>query len=89
VATVAEQGYPGFEMTQWYGLLAPSSLPQAHADKLALAAAKAVKEPAAVKLLETEAALVVGSTADEFAQFIAQEQRRWKPVIERAKIKPD
>jgi len=89
VPTVAEQGYPGFEMTQWYGLLAPSSLPQAHADKLALAAAKAVKEPAAVKLLETEAALVVGSTADEFAQFIAQEQRRWKPVIERAKIKPD
>ena len=89
VPTVAEQGYPGFEMTQWYGLLAPSSLPQAHADKLALAAAKAVKEPAAVKLLETEAALVVGSTADEFAQFIAQEQRRWKPVIQRAKIKPD
>ena len=89
VPTVAEQGYPGFEMTQWYGLLAPSSLPQAHADKLALAAAKAVKEPAAVKLLETEAALVVGSTADEFTQFIAQEQRRWKPVIERAKIKPD
>ena len=89
VPTVAEQDYPGFEMTQWYGLLAPSSLPQAHADKLALAAAKAVKEPAAVKLLETEAALVVGSTADEFAQFIAQEQRRWKPVIERAKIKPD
>ena len=28
VPTVAEQGYPGFEMTQWYGLLAPASLPQ-------------------------------------------------------------
>ena len=40
VPTVAEQGYPGFEMTQWYGLLAPASLPQAAADKLAAAAAQ-------------------------------------------------
>ncbi len=89
VPTVAEQGFPGFEMTQWYGLLAPATLPQANADKLALAAAKAVKEPAAVKLLETEAALAVGSTSAEFAKFIAQEQQRWKPVIARAKIKPE
>jgi tripartite-type tricarboxylate transporter receptor subunit TctC len=89
VPTVAEQGYPGFEMTQWYGLLAPASLPQPLADKLALAAAKAVKEPAAVKLLESEAALTVGSTREEFARFIKEEQKRWKPVIARAKIKPD
>lgn len=89
VPTVAEQGYPGFEMTQWYGLLAPSSLPQAHADKLAAAAARAVKEPAAVKLLESEAAQAVGSTPAEFARFIETERQRWKPVIARAKIKPD
>jgi tripartite-type tricarboxylate transporter receptor subunit TctC len=89
VPTVAEQGFPGFEMTQWYGMLAPASLPQAHADKLSLAAAQAVREPAAVKLLESEAALAVGSTSAEFARFIEQEQQRWKPVIARAKIKPD
>jgi tripartite-type tricarboxylate transporter receptor subunit TctC len=89
VPTVAEQGFPGFEMTQWYGLLAPSTLPQAHADKLAVAAAAAIKEPAAAKLLESEAALAVGSTPAEFAAFIAQEKKRWKPVIERAKIKPE
>ena len=52
-------------------------------------AAKAVREPAAVKLLESEAAIVVGSTPAEFASFIAQEQKRWQPVIARAKIKPD
>ena len=89
VPTVAEQGYPGFEMTQWYGLLAPASLPQANADKLALAAARAIKEPAALKLLESEAAIAVGSTPAEFARFIETEQQRWKPVIARAKIKPD
>jgi len=89
VPTVAEQGFPGFEMTQWYGLLAPSSLAQGAVDRLAAAAAKAVKEPAALERLNADAAIAVGSTPAEFTKFIAQEQQRWKAVIARAKIKPD
>jgi tripartite-type tricarboxylate transporter receptor subunit TctC len=89
VPTVAEQGYPGFEMTQWYGLLAPSSLPPPATDKLAAAAAKAVREKEAQERLSNDAAIAVGSTPAEFAAFIAAEQKRWKPVIARAKIKPD
>jgi tripartite-type tricarboxylate transporter receptor subunit TctC len=89
VPTVAEQGFPGFEMTQWYGLLAPSSLPQAAVDKLAAAAATAVKQPAATEKLSADAALAVGGTPAEFAKFVAAEQQRWKLVIARAKIKPD
>jgi tripartite-type tricarboxylate transporter receptor subunit TctC len=89
VPTVAEQGFPGFEMTQWYGLLAPSSLPQAAVDKLAAAAATAVKQPGATEKLSADAALAVGGTPAEFAKFIAAEQQRWKLVIARAKIKPD
>jgi tripartite-type tricarboxylate transporter receptor subunit TctC len=89
VPTVAEQGYPGFEMTQWYGLLAPSTLPQAAADKLAAAAVKAMKEPQALERLSADAAIAVGSTPAEFARFIGVEQQRWKAVIARAKIKPD
>jgi tripartite-type tricarboxylate transporter receptor subunit TctC len=89
VPTVAEQGYPGFEMTQWYGLMAPSTLPQAAADKLAAAAVKAMKEPQALERLNADAAIAVGSTPAEFAKFIGVEQQRWKAVIARAKIKPD
>lgn len=89
VPTVAEQGYPGFEMTQWYGMLAPSGLAQPAADKLSAACAKAMHEPAALERLSADAALPVGSNAGEFAKFIAVEQQRWKPVIARAKIKPD
>jgi tripartite-type tricarboxylate transporter receptor subunit TctC len=89
VPTVAEQGYPGFEMTQWYGLLAPSNLPQAAADKLAAAAAKAMKEPSLLEHLTTDAAIAVGSTPAEFSRFIEQEQKRWKVVVDRARIKPD
>jgi tripartite-type tricarboxylate transporter receptor subunit TctC len=89
VPTVAEQGYPGFEMTQWYGMLAPANLSQPAADKLAAACAKAMHEPTALERLSTDAAIPVGGSAAEFAKFIAVEQQRWKPVIARAKVKPD
>lgn len=89
VPTVAEQGFPGFEMTQWYGLNVPASLPQAAIDKLAAAAAKAINEPATVERLGHDAAIAVGSTPADYAKFIDAEQKRWKPVIARAKIKPD
>lgn len=89
VPTVAEQGYPGFEMTQWYGLLAPASLPQPALDKLAAAASAAVRQPGSVEKLAADAAIAVGGTPQEFASFIAVEQQRWKAVIARAKIKPD
>ncbi len=89
VPTVAEQGFPGFEMTQWYGLNAPASLSQAAIDKLADAAAKAVKEPGTVERLGHDAAIPVGSTPAAYASFIEAERKRWQPVIARAKIKPD
>ena len=89
VPTVAEQGYPGFEMTQWYGLMAPANLAQPHLDKLAAAAATAVKQPGSIDRLNADAAIAVGSSPADFAKFIAVEQQRWKAVVARAKIKPD
>ena len=89
VPTVAEQGFPGFEMTQWYGLLAPSNLAKPAVDKLAAACAKAMHEKEALDRLANDAAIAVGSTPAEFAKFIEAERQRWKPVIARAKIKPD
>lgn len=89
VPTVAEQGFPGFEMTQWYGLLAPASMQQAHIDKLAVEAQKAMKSQGALERLNQDAAESVGGTPAQFAQFIAQEQKRWKAVVERAKIRAE
>lgn len=89
VPTVAEQGYKGFEMTQWYGLMAPSTLPKAHVDKLEQEAVKAVRGPSVGERLSQESALAVGNSREEFAAFIRQEQARWKPVIDRAQIKPE
>jgi tripartite-type tricarboxylate transporter receptor subunit TctC len=89
VGTVAEQGFPGFEMTQWYGILAPATMAQANIDKLAAETAKGMKAAAAIDRLQQDAAEPVGGAPAQFAQFIAGEQKRWQAVIERAKIKPD
>ncbi len=89
VPTVAEQGFKGFEMSQWYGLNVPASMPAAAIERLAQAASKAMKEPATLERLAHDAAIAVGGTPAEYAAFIAAEQKRWQPVIARAKIKPD
>jgi tripartite-type tricarboxylate transporter receptor subunit TctC len=89
VPTVAEQGFPGFEMTQWYGLNAPSTMAQANIDKLAVEAVKAIRSVGSRERLSHDAAEAVGNTPAQFAAFIAQEQQRWKAVVARAKIKPD
>jgi tripartite-type tricarboxylate transporter receptor subunit TctC len=89
VATVAEQGYPGFETSQWYGLNAPAKTPAAIVKRLAAEAAKAAKTPALVQRFAAEDAEAVGSSPQEYAAFIAKEQARWKDVIARAGVKAD
>ena len=89
VPSVAEQGYKGFEMTQWYGLLAPSRWPKAHIAKLEAEAIKVTRSAAVRDKLAVDTAWAVGNTAAEFDAFIKAEQARWKPVIARAQIKPD
>nr|WP_315188719.1 tripartite tricarboxylate transporter substrate binding protein [uncultured Albidiferax sp.] len=89
VPTVAEQGFKGFEMTQWYGLMAPSKWPKANLAKLEAEAIKATRGALVTEKLSHETALAVGSTSAEFDAFIKSEQARWKPVIARAQIKPE
>ncbi|MFN2645166.1 MAG: Bug family tripartite tricarboxylate transporter substrate binding protein, partial [Burkholderiales bacterium] len=89
VPTVAEQGYPGFETSQWYGLNAPAKTPAAIVKRLADEAAKAAKTPALVQRFAAEDAEAVGSGPQEYAQFIAKEQARWRDVIQKANVKAD
>ncbi len=89
VRSVAEQGYPGFETSQWYGLIGPARMPDSVIKTLSDEAAKAVRSKAVLERLAPESAIPVGSTPREFAQFIAREQARWKEVIQKAHIKAD
>ena len=87
--TVAEQGYPGFETSQWYGISAPAKTPPAIIKRLADEAAKAVKSTSVVERFKPDDAEPIGSTPQEYAEFVAKEQARWKDVIQRAHIKID
>ena len=89
VPTVAEQGYPGFETSQWYGLMAPAGTPDAVVQKLAQAAAAAGKSPAVADRLSAEAAEPSTSTPKEFAEFIKLEAARWNDVVKKSQIKAD
>jgi tripartite-type tricarboxylate transporter receptor subunit TctC len=87
IATVAEQGYPGFETTQWYGLNAPAKTPAAIIKRLANEAIKAAKHPSVAERFAVDDAEGIGSTPQEYADFIAKEQARWGEVVRKANIK--
>ena len=87
VASVAEQGYPGFETTQWYGLNAPAKVPAAIIKRLADEAAKAARHPSVQERFAVDDAEGIGSTPEVYAEFIAKEQARWGEVVRKAGIK--
>jgi tripartite-type tricarboxylate transporter receptor subunit TctC len=89
VGTVAEQGYPGFETSQWYGLNAPAKTPEAVIRRLSEEAAKAAKSPKVLERFAADDAEGVGSTPAEYAAFVKKEQERWSKVVRAAKIRAD
>ena len=89
VATVAEQGYPGFETSQWYGLIGPAGIPEAIVKRLTDEAAKAVRSKEVQEKFAADSAIGVGDTPAEFAAFIKLEQARWERVVKAAGIKAD
>jgi tripartite-type tricarboxylate transporter receptor subunit TctC len=89
VPTVAEQGYPGFQTSQWYGLNAPAKTPPEAIRRLAAEAGKAAKSTLIHERLAVDDAEPVGSTPEEYAAFIKKEQERWSKVVRTAHIKAD
>jgi tripartite-type tricarboxylate transporter receptor subunit TctC len=89
VGTVAEQGYPGFETSQWYGLNAPARTPEPIIRRLYVEAAKAAKSAFVLERFAADDAEAVGSTPAEYGAFIKKEQERWSKVVRAAGIRAD
>ena len=89
VPTIAESGYPGFETSQWYGILAPAGTPRGIVDHLQREIAAATKDAAAMQRVTEDGGILVGNTPAEFATFIANEQKKWGAVIRTAGVKPE
>ncbi|HSI47195.1 MAG TPA: tripartite tricarboxylate transporter substrate binding protein [Ideonella sp.] len=89
VPTVAESGYPGFDSSQWFGILAPAKTSPEIVARLHAAAVKALTVDAIRTRLEED-----GSTASplgpvEFGKFIKGERERWSAVVRKANLRPD
>ena len=87
VPTMAEAGFPGFEMDTWFGLLAPAGTPAPVVGKLHAAFAQAVRAPEVVKQMEDQGAEAVTDTPREFAAFIASESDRFGAIVRSLGIK--
>ena len=80
--TVAESGVPGYDVTSWYGWVAPSGTPTAIVNLLSRELARAVKLPDVSKTLAEDGAEPVGSTPAQFQQLIAGEVPRWRKIVQ-------
>ena len=87
--TIAESGYPGFEFTNWFGLLAPARTPAMIVGKLHLETVKALALPD-LRAKFTDLGLeAIGNSPDAFAAIIKSEIPKWAKVIKDAGIKAD
>lgn len=85
--TVAELGYPGFDMATWYGYWAPKGTPAAIVEKLAKAAAAALKKPQVIDQYANLGAEPVGSTPAEFARYNVSEMNKWGEIVRKSGAK--
>ena len=87
VPTLAEQGYPNTDATNWYGLLAPAKTPPATIEKINSAVNAALNDPATHDKLLQAGATPVGGTPESFGTFLKAEYEKWGRVVKERNIK--
>lgn len=85
--TVAESGYPGFDIATWYGYWAPKGTPAPIVEKLAAAASQALKKQSVIDQYAGMGAEPVGSTPVEFAKYNQTEMVKWEEIVRKSGAK--
>jgi tripartite-type tricarboxylate transporter receptor subunit TctC len=84
--TVAESGFPGFEVETWHGLLAPANTPPEVIGVLSKAFGRALQQPDVRAKLEERILEPLGATPDELATTLKRDIEKWKKVVKAANI---
>jgi tripartite-type tricarboxylate transporter receptor subunit TctC len=79
--TVAESGVPGFDSTQWYGILVPAATPKAIITRLNTECLKIVRGQDFIARLVKDASIPMGTTPQEFGSFLKSEIEKWVKVL--------
>ncbi len=89
VPTIAEQGMSGFDVSGWYGVLAPAGLPAEVLARLNTEINRGMRDPAVVKRLAGEGVDAVTSTPAEFAARVKSEIEKWGKVVRASGVKAE
>jgi len=89
VPTIAESGFPGFEASVWYGLVAPAATPKAIVTRLHAEAQKALQTKEVHERMTQVGGEVLPGSAEMFAALIRSERQRYEKLVREANIKPD
>ena len=81
VPTVQEAGVPGYELSGWFGLLAPAKTPRSVVDRLSSEVKKAVADPRLKDRLTEQGLDVVGNTSEEMLAVMRSDTKKWSEVI--------
>ena len=87
--TIAESGYPGFEASVWYGLVAPAATPKPIVAKLHEEVQKALQTKEVRERMSAVGGEVVPGSAEMFANLIRSERQRYAKLVRDAHIQPD
>ena len=88
VPAIAE-ALPGYESSAWFGLFGPARMPVDVSRKLSDAARHALQQPDMLKRLDTEGAIPVGNSPEQFSAFVQSEIPRWAKVVKFSGAKPE
>jgi tripartite-type tricarboxylate transporter receptor subunit TctC len=89
VPTMAESGFPEFEMVSWYGLWAPANLPPAIAKRLAELADKAMNSKAVRDLLGQQGFIPELISGENFSVFLNKELAQYSKIVKISQIQMD
>jgi tripartite-type tricarboxylate transporter receptor subunit TctC len=89
VPTLNETGFPGFESSSYYGLLAPAATPRPIINRLHADLVKIIKAPDSLERLASVGAFAVANTPEQFAEANRRDVEKWAKVIKEHGIKPD
>jgi tripartite-type tricarboxylate transporter receptor subunit TctC len=87
--TMAESGFPGFDATTWYALMAPAGTPAAIVERLRNEIARSLAQPEFRKKFDEIGTEVTTRTFAEFVAALPVETQQWAKVIKEAGIKPN
>ncbi|MEO8202289.1 MAG: tripartite tricarboxylate transporter substrate binding protein [Betaproteobacteria bacterium] len=87
--TVAELGYPGFDVSSWQGIVVPAGTPKAIVERLNREVVKALASPEVRDQFALHSAEASPSTPEQFGAYIRQEIARWRKVARDAGVKPE